>query len=69
MTTNEYVALLKQARAVLDRYLFDGVDLRDDVAEVCANIDDALPAAGVEARQPRVVQGIERVAESTDRAA
>jgi hypothetical protein len=68
MTTNEYVALLKQARTVLDRYLFDGVDLRDDVAEVCAMIDDALPPAA-EARQPRVVHGIERVAESADRAA
>ena len=68
MATNDYVALLRQARAVLDRYLFDEVDLRDDVAEVCAKIDDALaPATG--ARQPRVVHGIERIAESTDRAA
>jgi hypothetical protein len=68
MSTNDYVALLSEARTVLDRYLFDGVDLRDDIAEVCAKIDHALrPATG--ARQPRVVHGIERIAESTDRAA
>jgi hypothetical protein len=34
MTTNDYAALLTQARSVLERYLFDGVDLRDDVAEI-----------------------------------
>src|ERR1700730_14781785 len=32
MTTAESTALLQQARTVLERYLFDGVDLRDDVA-------------------------------------
>ncbi len=42
------LALLTRARAVLDRYLFD-VDretMRDDVAEVCMAIDDALPDEG-----------------------
>ena len=61
MTTGEYVALLSEARLVLERYLFDGVDLRDDVAEVCAKIDDALPPA-VEAHEPKALQGIERAA-------
>jgi hypothetical protein len=35
--------LLRQARSVLDRYMFDGDTIRDDVAEVCMKIDDALP--------------------------
>ena len=61
MNSNEYAALLTHARLVLDRYLFDGVDLRDDVAEVCAKIDAALPAAP-DAHQPRVLQRIERAA-------
>jgi hypothetical protein len=61
MTIDDYTALLSQARAVLDRYLFDGVDLRDDVAEICAKIDDALTPAA-DAHQPRALQGIERAA-------
>jgi hypothetical protein len=39
------LALLARARAVLDRYMFDeaaGAE-RDDVAEICMAIDDALP--------------------------
>jgi len=67
MITAEVTALLKQARTVLERYLFDGVDLRDDVAEICAKIDDALPPAppGADApvaHQPRRLEGIERAA-------
>lgn len=61
MTTAESTALLQQARAVLERYLFDGVDLRDDVAEICAKIDAALPAAP-QIHQPRKLEGIERAA-------
>lgn len=61
MNTAESTALLLQARAVLERYLFDGVDLRDDIAEMCAKIDDALPPAP-EAHQPRRLEGIERAA-------
>jgi hypothetical protein len=48
MPQDEMLALLTRARAVLDRYLFD-VDretMRDDVAEVCMAIDDALPDEG-----------------------
>jgi hypothetical protein len=61
MAAGEYVALLNEARSVLERYLFDGVDLRDDVAEICAKIDDALTSAA-ETHQPKVLQGIERAA-------
>jgi len=61
MITAESTALLQQARTVLERYLFDGVDLRDDVAEICARIDAALPPAP-EIHQPRKLEGIERAA-------
>ncbi len=61
MTTGEYETLLAQARIVLARYLFDGVDLRDDIAEICQKIDDVLPAEP-EAHRPRALQGIERAA-------
>jgi len=60
MTTVELMALLTETRLVLERLMFDGVDLRDDVAEVCMKIDDALSAP--EAQQPKVLQGIERAA-------
>ena len=47
LTRKEYelLALLTRARAVLDRYMFEaeGEVIRDDVAEVCMAIDDALP--------------------------
>jgi hypothetical protein len=60
MTSVELTALLNEARIVLQRYLFDGVDLRDDVAEICSKIDDALPLP--EAHQPKILHGIERAA-------
>jgi hypothetical protein len=37
------------------------VDLRDDVAEICAKIDHALPPAP-EIHHPRKLDGIERAA-------
>lgn len=61
MTLDDYAKLLGQARRVLERYMFDGVDLRDDIAEVCADIDEALPAPA-DAHQPRQLHGIERAA-------
>jgi hypothetical protein len=42
MPANEYAYLLRQARIVLDRYIWDGETIRDDVAEVCMKIDDVL---------------------------
>jgi hypothetical protein len=61
MTPDDYVVLLIQARLVLERYLFDGVDLRDDVAEICAQIDDALPPVA-DSHHPIALPGIERAA-------
>jgi hypothetical protein len=45
MSHEELLALLTRARAVLAHYLFEGQDepIRDDVAEICMAIDDALP--------------------------
>jgi hypothetical protein len=45
MPHDELLVLLARARAVLDRYMFDeeGEVIRDDVAELCMAIDDALP--------------------------
>jgi hypothetical protein len=45
MSHDELLALLTRARAVLGHYLFEGEDelMRDDVAEICMAIDDALP--------------------------
>jgi hypothetical protein len=42
------LALLDRARSVLERHMFepDGEAIRDDVAEVCMAIDDALPEEG-----------------------
>jgi hypothetical protein len=42
MTTDE-LRLLRTARVVLERYMFDGETLRDDVAELCMRLDDFLP--------------------------
>ena len=45
---DDLLALLARARAVLDRYMFEenGEAMRDDVAEVCMAIDNALPDDG-----------------------
>jgi hypothetical protein len=59
MTIGDYEALLIEARLVLEHYMFDGVDLRDDVAEICRKIDNALPVA-TDSNRPRALQGITR---------
>lgn len=47
MPNDDLLALLKKARAVLDHYMFDDDQiLRDDVADICMKIDDALPQEG-----------------------
>jgi len=47
MSQEELLALLNKARTVLDRYLFDDSEaMRDDVAQICMAIDDALPSEG-----------------------
>lgn len=46
MTNAELLALLTKARAVLDHHMFDADEaIRDDVAEICMAIDDAIPDA------------------------
>ena len=38
---------MSRARAVLDRYLVDESEtMRDDVAQMCMGIDEALPGEG-----------------------
>ena len=48
MPYEELIALLQRARSLLDRYMFEpgGETIRDDIAEVCMAIDDALPDEG-----------------------
>ena len=47
MSHEELLALLNRARTVLDRYLIDDSEaMRDDVAQICMAIDDALPSEG-----------------------
>jgi Putative bacterial toxin ydaT len=48
MPHDDLIALLNRARTVLERYMLeaDGEAFRDDVAEVCMAIDDALPVEG-----------------------
>ncbi len=44
MTHDELLVLLRRARTVLDCHMFDADEaIRDDVAEICMAIDDALP--------------------------
>jgi len=45
MTIRTYERLLQDARAVLERYQFEGEVVRDDVAEICMKIDDLLSRA------------------------
>jgi hypothetical protein len=48
VTHQELLALLKKARRVLEHHLFDEARevIRDDVAEICMAIDDAIPEEG-----------------------
>jgi len=61
MPHEELIALLQRARTVLERHMFepDGEAIRDDIAEVCMAIDDALPD---ETRVPVRKVGLERSA-------
>ena len=44
MSQDYLIGLLRNARSVLDGYMFDmDEDIRDEVAEVCMAIDDVLP--------------------------
>jgi len=43
MADTEHEDLLRSARSLLDRFMFQGDEPRDDVANPCIEIDDALP--------------------------
>jgi len=43
MAAGDYEKLLRSARSLLDRFMFEGDEMRDDVANLCMNIYDALP--------------------------
>ena len=43
MANTEHENLLRSARSLLDRFMFQGDELHDDVANLCIKIDDALP--------------------------
>jgi hypothetical protein len=46
MPYNELAELLAKARRVLDHYLVDDEEvMRDDIAQICIEIDNALPDA------------------------
>ena len=45
MTHDDYAQLLRSARSVLERYMFDGDSVRDDIAAICMKIDDSIAYA------------------------
>jgi hypothetical protein len=45
MAEKDYERLLRSARSLLDRFMFEGDEMRDDIANLCMKIDDALPSA------------------------
>jgi hypothetical protein len=47
MADGDCEKLLRSARSLLDRFMFEGDEMRDDVANLCMKIDDALPVAEV----------------------
>ena len=47
MPNAEHENLLRSARSLLDRFMFEGEHLRDDVANLCMKIDDVLPPSEV----------------------
>jgi hypothetical protein len=44
MSNTEHENLLRSARSLLDRFMFEGDELRGDAANLCTKIDDALPS-------------------------
>ena len=44
MTQDAHAQLLRSVRSVLERYMFDGEAVRDDVAGICMKLDDVLAA-------------------------
>ena len=46
MANGEQDNVLRSARSLLDRFMFEGDELRDDAAELCTKIDETLPPSG-----------------------
>ena len=44
MANTEHENLLRSARSLLDRFMFEGDELRGEVASLCMKIDVALPS-------------------------
>jgi hypothetical protein len=42
MANTEHENLLRSARSLLDRFMFEGDEPRGDAADLCTKIDDAL---------------------------
>jgi hypothetical protein len=65
MTHEELLALLTRSRMVFERHLFeaDGETIRDDVAEICIAIDNAL------SDEPRVQVDLENARTELERSA
>jgi hypothetical protein len=45
MANGEQDNLLRSARSLLDRFMFEGDELRDDVADLSIKIDEAVQAS------------------------
>jgi hypothetical protein len=58
MANTEHENVLRSARSLLDRFMFEGDELRDDVVNLCMKIDDVLPSAEVSVSN---VAGEERI--------
>jgi hypothetical protein len=56
MADNDCEKLLRSARSLLDRFMFEGDEMRDDVANLCMKIDDALPSADVSPSTVRLTE-------------
>ncbi|HTT02808.1 MAG TPA: hypothetical protein VMG11_12060 [Steroidobacteraceae bacterium] len=63
MTPDE-MRLLRTARVVLERYMWEGETLRDDVAEICMKLDDLLlvPSPIVQATSAQAKPAVEQAA-------
>jgi hypothetical protein len=58
MMLAEYEKFLQSARSLLDRFMFDGDAMRDNVATLCMTIDDVLPSKPLALFCSRAVAGI-----------
>jgi hypothetical protein len=48
MPNSERENLLRSVRSLLDRFMFEGDEIRDDLTNLCMKIDDELPPSADE---------------------